>query len=338
MGGMALSILMLLLQYHLNTGMGTFPAVSVVTSSFNVAHYIGQAMHSALAQTFRDFELIVVDDGSTDGTLDIVRQISDSRIRLEPRAHQGAAASLAHGIALARAPYLAFLDSDDFWNPAKLERHVRFLDSHPAVDLTFSWSRIVDEFGRDTGLTSRLWNGSIACAQLLADNVIGNGSSPVFRREALLAAGGIDTTFPGCYDLDAWLRMSLLRSGNLVAISEFLTFYRRRPGQLTADVPMMERSFNRLIEKMRALAPEDVARAEKNARSNMQRFFAYGRYQADDYPGALRTVAQSFCQAPATFLGDSRNWKMTAAALAGLVLPQRVHGYLTRAALRMKRA
>jgi len=89
---------------------------------------------------------------------------------------------------------------------------------------------------------------------------------------------------------------------------------------------------------MRPLAPEDVARAEKNARSNMQRFFAYGRYQADDYPGALRTVAQSFCQAPATFLGDSRNWKMTAAALAGLVLPQRVHGYLTRAALRMKRA
>ena len=92
--------------------------------------------------------------------------------------------------------------------------------------------------------------------------MIGNGSSPVFRREALLAAGGIDPTFPGCYDLDAWLRMSLIRPGNLVAIPEFLTFYRRRPGQLTADVPMMERSFNRLIAKMRAIAPEHAARAE----------------------------------------------------------------------------
>lgn len=326
------------MQYHLNTRMGAFPALSVVTASYNVADYIGQAIHSALAQTFRDFELIVIDDGSTDGTLDVVKQIFDPRIRLEPRPHQGAPATLAEGIALARAPYLAFLDGDDFWHPNKLEKHVRFLDSHPTADLTFSWSRIIDEFGRDTGLTSRLWNGPISCAQLLADNVIGNGSSPVFRREALLAAGGIDTTFPGCYDLDAWLRMSLIRSGNLVAIPEFLTFYRRRPGQLTADVPMMESSFNRLIEKMRAIAPEHAARAEKRARSNMQRFFAYGRYQGDDYSGALRTIARSFRQAPGTFLSDSRNWKMTAATLAGLVLPQRVHGYLTRAALRMKRA
>jgi glycosyltransferase involved in cell wall biosynthesis len=329
---------MLLLQYQLNTGMEIIPAISIVTATYNVAGYIGQSIHSALAQTFRDFELIVLDDGSTDGTLDAVRQISDPRIRLEPRPHQGAPASLADGVALARAPYLAFLDGDDFWNPNKLERHVRFLNSHPEVDLTFSWSRIVDEFGRDTGLTSRLWNGSISCAQLLADNVIGNGSSPVLRRSALLAAGGIDATFPGCYDLDAWLRMSLIRSGNLVAIPEFLTFYRRRPGQLTADVPMMERSFDRLIEKIRALASEDVARAEKKARSNMQRFFAYGRYQADDYSGALRTLARSIRQAPGAFLCDSRNWKMAAATLAGLVLPQRVHGYLTRAALRTKRA
>jgi glycosyltransferase involved in cell wall biosynthesis len=318
--------------------METFPAINVVTASYNVADYIGQAIHSALAQTFRDFELIVVDDGSTDGTLEILRQISDPRIRLEPRSHQGAPAALAYGITLARAPYLAFLDGDDFWNPNKIERHIRILNLHPAVDLTFSWSRIVDEFGRDTGLTSRLWNGPLSCSQLLADNVIGNGSSPVFRREALLAAGGLDVTFPGCYDLDAWLRMSLIRSGNLLAIPEFLTFYRRRPGQLTADVPMMERSFDRLIEKMRAIAPEDVVRSGKKARSNMQRFFAHGRYQADDYSGALRTIARSFFQAPGTFLSDSRNWKVLAATLAGLVLPQRVRGYLTRAALRIKQA
>ena len=132
--------------------MKTVPAVSVVTASYNVANYVGQAIHSALSQTFRDFELIVLDDGSTDATLDVIRNISDPRIRIEPRLHQGASAGLADGVALARAPYLAFLDGDDFWNPNKLEQHVRVLDSEPAVDLTFSWSRIVDEFGRDTGL------------------------------------------------------------------------------------------------------------------------------------------------------------------------------------------
>ena len=143
---------------------------------------------------------------------------------------------------------------------------------------------------------------------------------------------------PGCYDLDVWLRLSRLRPANMVAIPEFLTFYRRRSGQLTTDVPMMERSFDRVIEKMRAIAPDDVARAERKGRSNMQRFFAYGRYQADDYAGALRTIVRSFRKAPGTFLSDFRNWKMTAAILAGLVLPPRMLGYLTRAALKMKRA
>ena len=80
------------------------PAVSVVTVSYNVANYIGQAIQSALSQSFRDFELIVLDDGSTDATLDVVRQISDPRIRVEPRLHRGASAALSDGVALARAP------------------------------------------------------------------------------------------------------------------------------------------------------------------------------------------------------------------------------------------
>jgi len=125
------------MQYHLNTRMGAFPALSVVTASYNVADYVGQAIHSALTQTFRDIELIVIDDGSTDGTLDVIQRICDPRIRLEPRPHQGAPATSSEGIALARAPYLALLDGDDFWHPNKLEEHVRFLDSHPTVDLTF---------------------------------------------------------------------------------------------------------------------------------------------------------------------------------------------------------
>ena len=93
------------------------------------------------------------------------------------------------GIEPAQAHYIAFLDGDDLWAPRKLERHIEFFETHPEVDLTFSWSRIVDEQGRDTGLTSRLWKGPVSFAQLLADNVIGNGSALVVRRDALMAAG-----------------------------------------------------------------------------------------------------------------------------------------------------
>lgn len=314
------------------------PAVSVVTAAYNVAGYIGQTLESALAQTFRDFELIVVDDGSTDGTRDIVDGISDPRVCLVSRPHQGASCSLSDGVALARAPYLSFLDADDLWSPSKLERQVQFLDDHPNADLVFSWSRMIDEQGVDTGLTARLWTGSISFSQLLVDNVIGNGSALMMRREALVAAGGIDATLPACHDLDAWLRIALLRSGNVWAIPEFLTFYRRRPGQLTGDVPLMESCFDRLMEKMRTLAPAAVARVEKKARSNMQRFYAYGWYQSRDYSRALRWMTRSFRRAPVTFVADGRNWQMTAAAAAGLVLPARLHGLLTRAALKAKRA
>jgi hypothetical protein len=307
-------------------------------AAYNIAPYIGAAVESALAQTFTDFELIIVDDGSRDATAEIVQRYSDPRIRFTQRPHAGLPLTLVEGIGLARGTYLSFHDGDDLWSPTKLERHVRFLEQHPAVDLTFSWSRIIDEEGRDTRLTTRLWRGPISFSELLTDNVIGNASALVFRRAALEAAGGIDTALPLCHDFDAWLRIGLLRPGNLHAIPEFLTFYRRRKGQLTSDVGALEASFEMLLAKIRLLAPAALAGVEKKTRSNMQRFFAYGWYQAEDYGRALRYLVQSFQRAPGIFVGDPRNWKMSAAAVAGLLLPSRWHGYLTRAALRATRA
>ena len=235
--------------------MSDAPAVSVVMTAYNVAAYIGAAIESALAQTFRDFELIVKDDGSTDGTVGIAERFRDSRVRVERSPHRGAAIQLRDGIEQTNGRYLALLDSDDLWTRSKLERHVQFLDTHPGADLTFSWSRIIDEEGRDTGLTSRLWDGPISLPELLAENVIGSGSALVFRRDALVDAGGIDSTFLACYDLDACLRIGSLRQGNMWSIPEFLTSYRRRAGQSSADVPLMERSFEQLLQKAHWFAP-----------------------------------------------------------------------------------
>ncbi len=319
--------------------MGDTPAVSVVMPAYNLESYIGPAVESVLAQTFSDFELIVVDDGSTDGTLQCLNRFQgDPRIRIVSEPHRGMPFPVCRGIELAQAPYVAFLDGDDLWAPRKLERHIEFFASHPGADLTFSWSRIVDEQTRDTGLTSRLWTGSVSFAQLLADNVIGNGSALVVRREALWAAGGIDNSFPCCHDVDFWLRVALLRPGNLHAIPEFLTLYRRRPGQLTRNVELMEKNFERVLERARALAPEQVARVEMKARCNMQRFFAFGCYQNGDYSSSLRFLQRSLSAAPVGFLTDARNWKMTAAALAGLALPRRWHNFLVRTTTGPRRA
>jgi len=314
------------------------PAVSVVMPAYNVAGYVATAVESVLAQTFADFELIVVDDGSTDGTREILAGFRDPRIRLVTGSHRGLPFPFCDGIALAQGPYLSFLDGDDYWSPLKLEHHVRFLEEHPEVDLTFSWSRIVDNQGRDTGLTSRPWNGPISFSQLLADNVMGNGSALVCRRKALLEAGGFDTTMPCCQDVDICLRMALLRPGNTCAISEYLTFYRARTGQLSGDIPLMERTFERMIDKLRAIEPDEVSRVQELARSNMRRFFAFRSYQAGRYAEALGRMGRSFASTPVQFLTDLRNWQMTAAATAGLLLPSRWHDLLLRAALKANRA
>jgi glycosyltransferase involved in cell wall biosynthesis len=306
--------------------------------AYNVAEYIGPAIQSALAQTFGDFELIIMDDGSTDGTMGIANRTSDLRLRVVRSLHRGAGVQLRDGIGLTGAPYIAILDADDLWSPDKLERHVQFMDAHPAADLTFSWSRIVDQDGLDTGLTSRLWDGPISFSELLADNVIGNGSAVVLRRQALMAAGGVDPRFLVCHDLDVWLRIAWLRPGNVWAIPEFLGLYRRRPGQLTSDVRRLEREFDFLIEKTRRYAPLFVARVERQARANMQRFFAYGWYQTGHYGLSVRTMARSLRRAPKAFAADRRNWKMSAAALSGLLLPDSLHGFVTRAALKVTRA
>ncbi|HMD48824.1 MAG TPA: glycosyltransferase, partial [Bryobacteraceae bacterium] len=277
-----------------------------------------------------DFELIVMDDGSTDDTAAVAGRFSDPRMRLIRAAHQGPAIELRDGVWRSHGNYVALLDGDDVWDVNKLARHVEFLDSHAGADMTFSWSRIIDEEGRDTGLTSPPWVGPISLSELLADDVVLTASALVFRREALIDAGGIDTSLEAWFDLDACLRIGALRQGNLWAIPEFLTLHRRRAGQITADVEKLDRCFEQLLQKAKWFAPRAAAMVEPVARSNMQRRCAYRWYQAGNYWRSLAIMSKSLRRDPRAFWADRRNWKMSAAALSGAVLPRGLHRRIVR--------
>src|SRR5437870_3978845 len=110
------------------------PRVSVVIPLYNSVDYIGEAIESAVAQTFRDFELIVVDDGSTDGSASVVRGFGDA-VRYVYQTNAGVSVAMNHGMALSKGELIAFLDNDDVWVPWKLERQVTFLDRKPACGL-----------------------------------------------------------------------------------------------------------------------------------------------------------------------------------------------------------
>jgi hypothetical protein len=308
------------------------PLVSVVVTAYDVERYVGATVRSALEQSIERIEVIVVDDGSTDRTPRILREIHDSRLRILRLSHGGSPAALNAGVAAAAGRYVAFLDGDDLWRPGKLDRHVSWLDKHPEADLTFDWYLQIDEEGAETGLGARRWRGALSFSQLLVDNVIGCGSSAVIRREALPAAP-FDVRYVACHDLDLYLRVALRRQNNIFAIPAGLTFYRRRAGQLSKKVKVMEADWNQLLAKMEQLAPEAVRQTVGKARANMSRYFAYVAYESGNHRQAAVYLAGGLARAPALFLADARNWKLGAAIASASLLPERAHRALIGTAL-----
>ena len=308
------------------------PLVSVVVCVFNGEEFLKETLGSALAQTHERLELVVVDDGSSDGSVALVEGHADPRISLLRQEHGGAACALAAGLGRARGEYIAFLDQDDLWERDKLATHVERMRGRPEIDLTFSWFRYIDSSGQDIGRGSIRYRGTIDFRGLLTDFVIGATSNVVARRAAIGAAGGVDTAFPRVYDLDLFLRIARLAPENMEAIPRYLMRYRRHDEQITRDSSTLEREWEQVVAKMRLIAPADVEAVLGAARMNVSRFFARLAYEQRCYGQALRYVARGFSSSPARFVADGRNWLAGAACLSGLLLTPALHRGLERMA------
>jgi glycosyltransferase involved in cell wall biosynthesis len=186
--------------------------VSVVLPTYDRAPLITRAIRSVLEQTFTDFELIVVDDGSTDGTPDAVADIADSRLRfIELGENRGAAAARNVGIRAASAPFVAFQDSDDEWLPTKLERHMRaFGTAGPDVGVVYSdMERIWDDGRREYHRSPDVVRGVLLDPVTRFYQVCRLGiQSTVIRRECFAEVGDFNETFPALEDLELFVRLS----------------------------------------------------------------------------------------------------------------------------------
>lgn len=196
----------------MNGGRGAAPAVSIVLPTHQRAALLGRAIDSVLAQTFEDFELLVVDDGSTDATPAVLAAYTDPRLRvLRHDTNRGAAAARNRGIGAARAAVLAFQDSDDEWVPDKLERQMGLLATcPPTVAVVYSDMERVHRDGRITYFRSP----AVQPGRLLDDasgfyQVCGLGiQATLIRRACFEAVGGFDERFPALEDLELFIRLS----------------------------------------------------------------------------------------------------------------------------------
>ncbi|TMA63898.1 MAG: glycosyltransferase [Deltaproteobacteria bacterium] len=190
------------------------PITSVIIPTYNRWPLVVEAVDSVLAQSFQDIEIIVVDDGSTDGTTNRLAKF-DGRLRLFTTTRRGVAAARNFGVSQAQGCYVAFLDSDDLWLPGKLETQIAFLDRHPEIQICQT-----DEIWVRNGVRvnpkamHRKPSGDIFVRSL--DLCLISPSAVMMTRELFQCIGGFDESFPVCEDYDLWLRVTSVYSVPLI--------------------------------------------------------------------------------------------------------------------------
>jgi glycosyltransferase involved in cell wall biosynthesis len=206
------------------------PLVTVIIPTYNRARMLADALTSVMAQSFDDFQVVVVDDGSDEDLGPVVEPFGDAvrHVRIQ---HGGAARARNAGVDAARTDLLAFLDSDDLWLPEHLARTVAILRQRPEVVLVYHGMLPADEAGRPAQPPQRrpTPSGSVTEALFAYDFV--PTPSVVCRRQVLLEAGGFDPAVVPSEDYDLWLRMSLL--GEFVCVDEPLLLRRRHAGNIS---------------------------------------------------------------------------------------------------------
>jgi glycosyltransferase involved in cell wall biosynthesis len=218
------------------------PEVSVIIPTYNRRAMVREAIDSVLAQTAPSFELIVVDDGSSDGTAeDLARLVAEraGTVRIERTANRGPAAARNRGVAMARAPLVAFLDSDDLWAPEKLERHLEFMRAKPCCAISQTNETWIRNGRRvNPGMRHRKRAGDFFVDSLRTCLV--SPSAVLMRKELLDSIGGFDEDMRAAEDYDLWLRIQVEHEIGLLD-EPLTTRHAGHPDQLSAAMPAIDR-------------------------------------------------------------------------------------------------
>jgi glycosyltransferase involved in cell wall biosynthesis len=296
------------------------PTVTVLLAVFNGQTYLSSAVDSVLSQTFRDFELLVIDDGSTDQTLPILREFekADPRVRLITRPNKGLTNTLNEGLGLARGKYLARMDADDLCLPTRFEKQVAYLDAHPDCVLVGSRVLLIDPDGMPLKeMAAEATHEQIDAAHL-------NRGWPVvhpavmMRLDAIQKAGNYRDEFNTLEDLDLFLRLGEI--GKLANLPEVLLHYRQHFASVTHSKETQQMAIRQAIydqTRGRRGLPRDVppppARTKPLEKFEQHRTWAWTALQNGHRKTARKHAMITLRLAP--FAKES--WRVMFCALRG---------------------
>ncbi len=255
------------------------PQVSVVIPAYNAMKYLPDAVESVLRQTFTDFEVLIINDGSKDHIVQWASQLKDQRIRLISQENQGLSAARNTGISQAKGDYIAFLDADDFWEATKLEKQVHCFEENPEVGLVHTWMVFVDEQGKSTGRVMPSFAEGQVWKKLLEKNVIAC-PSVMARRQCFEKVGVFDCTLRSLEDWEMWIRIAACYP--FAVIQEPLAYYRQVPGSMSKNCQVMEQSFKTVIEKTFQSATSDLKYLKNLSYGNAYLCLAWKALQSRD--------------------------------------------------------
>jgi glycosyltransferase involved in cell wall biosynthesis len=286
------------------------PKVSVIVPAYNVQNYIEEALISLQQQSFTAFEALVVDDGSTDKTAEIVQRFCDEdpRFKLLQKPNGGLSSARNHGIRHASTDYLALLDADDRYEPEKLAAHIEVLDQNPAIGVVYSASKAIRD---DGGATFMQLSGKPIYADplkaLLCKNFVGHGSNAVFRRCIVEQVGFFDETLRSSEDVDYWIRIATLGCWTFHRDPRPLVCYRVRPSGLSFNVAQMQRCNQQVLESAYQRSPEKVKAILPTAYAYLYRYLARLALTGGNLPEARRLIGGALQQDASIFFRDGRS-------------------------------
>jgi glycosyltransferase involved in cell wall biosynthesis len=274
------------------------PAVSVLVPAYNVAWCVGKAIDSVLEQDFRDFEIVVVNDGSTDDTLAVLRAYGDA-VRVVDQRNGGMSNARNAALRAARGEFVAFLDADDWWLQGKLGRQVELLRSRPDLGFCSCSARVVDMEGRLLSLWQcPSWTGPFLVHLFGSSaDVPGSCSAVLARRALVMQVGAFDESLKGAEDPDLWIRLAAV--SGYACLPEPLAVILRRPGSVSRNLEAMRDSTLRMMRKNRALLPADARGAYwRSCIAGVHADYAKWRYREGQRSAAAMEALRVLALAP----------------------------------------
>jgi glycosyltransferase involved in cell wall biosynthesis len=314
------------------------PLVSVVIPAYNTAKYIPATLNSVVSQTFRDFEILVVNDGSPDTPqLELAIQPFGARIRYIKQTNRGPSSARNTGIREARGKYIAFLDSDDLWFPEHLANQVSALQKDPSLGLTYANGiHVEDETPVSTAFDRTPQQEPVTFEALLREDSTVSTSSTLALRRPLLEVGLFDEGFRRCEDFDLWLRLA--HQGVRISFTRKIQIYHRLANGLAANSILMKRARAEVYAKAEKLPnlTESQRLTIRRKISEIKQEIEMENVKEPLLSGRYAEARQAAKQAART----ASNWKLTAVVIGLRFFPslvQKLYRFHLRRVTRQKR-